>query len=82
MAGQATGVFHATPSEVAITQDLDEKSEGSKEEKKEVKEAIPGSFFLYTKITGNIDFVAITAMVAPSPVLDHLTPPPDGAFHS
>lgn len=80
MAGQATGIFYSKPLQLHLEQDLDDKNEhASKEDKKESKEFISPSMPLQLKLIDKVVFNSASVIIISSPVIDHLTPPPDPA---
>ncbi len=80
MAGQATGIFYSKSPELKLVQELDDKNEHeTKEDKKEGKEFISDSLSFHRKLINKIDFNLTQVIIISSPVIDHLTPPPDRA---
>lgn len=79
MAGQATGIFYSKSTGLNLVQDLDDKNDNeSKEDKKEGKEFVSHSLSFRQNLINKIDFNVTQAIIIASPVIDHLTPPPDG----
>lgn len=82
MAIQATHFFYAKLVDSQLVQDLDEKKDKeSKEDKKEDKELFSHSFSLHPKSINKATFNSMPVIIIPSPVMDHLTPPPDWASY-
>lgn len=80
MAGQATGIFYSKSPELNLVQELDDKNEHeTKEDKKEGKEFVSHSMSFQRKLINKVDFNLTPVIIVSSPVIDHLTPPPDRA---
>lgn len=81
MAGQATGIFYSKSPELKLVQELDDKNDNeTKKDKKEGKEFISHSLSFQQKLLNKIDFNLTPVIIISSPLIDHLTPPPDRAF--
>lgn len=80
MTVQATGIFYLQPSYFYSVQDMDDKNDNeSKEDKKEGKEFLSHSLSFQQKLLNKVDFNLTPVIIISSPVIDHLTPPPDRA---
>jgi len=86
VAVQATGIFYSKPSHLYSVQDIDDKNDNeSKEEKEEGKEEgkeflLQSCAFRQTSIN-KAELNLSPVIIFSSPLTDHLTPPPDNAFH-
>ena len=76
LAGQTSGYYHAQTYEISFMQEADEKGEKSVEEKHE-KEYVSYTSHCKTGLQLKKDFGGYFCDLSVSPVLDHLTPPPD-----
>lgn len=81
MAGEATGFFYSKSCELQLVQELDDKNDSkSKEDKKGGKEFVSHSLSFQPRLINKVDFNLTAVIIIASPVIDHLTPPPDAAF--
>lgn len=82
MALQAAGNFYSKPLHFYLVQDLDDKNDNeSKEDKKEGKEFVSNSLSFHERLINKVDFNLTPVTIIASPVIDHLTPPPDEDFY-
>ncbi len=80
MVVQATGVFFPKASHAYLFQDVDDNNDDeNKQPKKEVKEFVSHSLLFHHEMFNKINFNLYRAFIVFSPVIDHLTPPPDGS---
>jgi len=83
MVGQITGTFSAKSTEIKLVQDLEEKKDNSgKKDKKESKDYDSDIFSFTNLLENKADIHSALVAATVSPVLEHLTPPPDGLSHS
>lgn len=81
MGGEATGFFYSKSCELQLVQELDDKNDSeTKKDKKEGKEFVSHSLPFHQRLINKVDFNLTQVIIIFSPVIDHLTPPPDAAF--
>jgi hypothetical protein len=79
LAGQTAGQFHTNAHEVSFTQEADDKNEKGVKEKKD-NEYIAHAFRSEAEFSVQAAFDFYSCMIGLSPVVPHLTPPPDVLF--
>ena len=79
LAGQTSGQFHANTHEVSFTQEADDKNEKGAKEKKD-NEYIAYTSRSEAEFSVQAPFDFFSCMIGLSPVVPHLTPPPDVLF--
>lgn len=78
MTCQVTGIFYSNPVCIKLLQEADEKKDnGSMEEKKEEKTFTSCSLSFQPKSSDKENFILAPLIIITSPVIGHLTPPPD-----
>jgi hypothetical protein len=83
MIEQSTGMLNRYDSGIITLQDMEDKKEqGVKEEKKEKKDFIFTSMYIQASTLVPRFYCVMPQLLVTHPVMDHLTPPPDGVFLS